>query len=290
MKKNRQNIRLILPFLQLSLIVFLAFNLNAQTTLQVVTKVIEKSFSAQPILEIEAEKAAIFIEIWDKAEVKVSLELAAKHPDKKIAVTDLEMMKYVIEKIGGKLFLKNYLAVENLKNKPNSNFKAKYTIFLPKNTALNITNSFGKIYAKALTNKLKIKADFCKIELEDITGDVKLNTHYGELFLNEINATLSINTDRSDVMISNLAGESKLNSSFGNINITSLTKPFKKLEITANKADLKLIGPSFKNKNYKYAYPKIGLHKPIKTNDQGFVIKEGCEWKQLLLKAVYFIF
>ncbi|MBK9012651.1 MAG: hypothetical protein IPM82_00365 [Saprospiraceae bacterium] len=74
----------ILKLLVPNVLMLLAVGLQGQTTLQVVTKVMENTFPYKNGTEvnIEGEKAEIKVETWNRSEVKVLVELIAKHTDK----------------------------------------------------------------------------------------------------------------------------------------------------------------------------------------------------------------
>lgn len=221
----------------------------SQTTLQVAAKSVEKTFEASETLKIEAQKADIEIVTWNNNSVKVSLELIAKHPDRKTASTDLELMKYVMEKIGNSILLRNFFVIDNPKNKPNSNFKAKYIIRIPENMELTINNSFGKISLKGKTKQLILKTDFCTTELKDLTGNIKANTHYGELNATKIEGEITIDSERTDLIFSQLGGKCTIIAQYGNLTIQSLNN-LKKLKINAEKTDINLIGISLKSHQF----------------------------------------
>jgi Putative adhesin len=221
----------------LAMMFILAHATTAQTTLQVVTKSIEKTFSGSSVLNIEAEKADIEILTWEKSEIKVTIDLIAKHPDRKTASSDLEMLKYVADKTSREVFLRNYLVIQNEKAKPSSNLKVRYSVRIPEGMKVMIQNSFGKIYMKGSTKNLLIKADFCNIELEDLNGNIKLETHYGEIISKSFNGVAVIKSERSDLSFSNLGGKNTINAQYGKLRIESI-EGLKALSIYAEKADI----------------------------------------------------
>jgi Putative adhesin len=231
------------------IILLLPLSLFAQTTLQVVTKSVEKTFTDAPTLQIEAEKADIELITWEKSEIKVSIELVAKHPDRKVATADLEMMKYVADKIGKGVFLRNYLVIENPKFKPTSNLKAKYTIKVPHDLSITIQNSFGKINIKGDAKVLNLKTDFCNIDLNQLNGNVKLDLHYGEIVINNMKAKLNLISERSDLTINDLGGDSFIKTEYGKLQINTI-RDLKKLEIDAQKTEVTLIGVTLKNHEF----------------------------------------
>ncbi len=255
--KKKHNIR---QLKYLTLFIILAHNLVAQTTLQVVTKHIEKTFSGSQTLIIEAEKADIEVVTWGKQEVKVEMELIAKHPDRKVASSDLETWKYVADKINHEIFVRNYLLIQNEKTKPTSNLKAKYTISVPEGMKITIQNSFGKVFVKGKVKLLKIKSDFCLVDLNEVEGKIELNTHYGEVNAKKINGVSAITSERSDLTISKLGGDCTINSQYGKLNIESITN-LKSLTIDAKKSEIILGETSLKNHSFNLTskYGKMSL-------------------------------
>ena len=230
------NLRLLKQFI---IFFILAHNTTAQTTLQVATKHVEKVFSGSQSLNIEAEKADIEVITWNGQEIKVEIELIAKHPDRRVASNDLETMKYVADKTKKDVFLRNYLLIKDEKAKPMSNLKAKYTVKIPEGMKVTIQNSFGKILVKGKIKLLKIKSDFCLIDLNEVEGKTELTTHYGEINVRNINGVLTVTSERSDLIINDLAGRCAVNSQYGRINIEGLTN-LKKLTINAKKSEINL--------------------------------------------------
>lgn len=221
----------------LAIIFTLAHATTAQTTLQVVTKSIEKTFSGSSVLNIEAEKADIEILTWEKPEIKVTIDLIAKHPDRKTASSDLEMLKYVADKTSREVFLRNYLVIQNEKTKPSSNLKVRYSVRIPEGMKVMIQNNFGKIYVKGTTKNLLIKADFSIIELDDVNSNIKFDTHYGEIISKSFNGVAVINSERSDLTFSNLGGKNTINAQYGKLRIESVDG-LKSLYINAEKAEI----------------------------------------------------
>jgi hypothetical protein len=251
----------------------------SQTTLQVATKSVEKSFEEGKSLKIEAEKADIELITWNNSTVKVSLELIAKHPDRKTASTDLELMKYVLEKAGNGILLRNFFIIENPKNKPSSNFKAKYIIRIPENMELTITNSFGKILLRGKAKQLTLKTDFCTTELKDLSGIIKANTHYGELSANKIEGEINIRSERTDLIFSQLGGRCTIFSIYGNLTIQSLNN-LKNLKIDAQKTDISLIGILLKSHQFyllsEYGKLKIPSDFSVTSKENGKIaVLEG---------------
>lgn len=236
MMKNQTYIRLLKSML---LGLLLIAESQAQTTLQVVTKSIEKTFQATSTLVIEAEKADIELITWEKAEIQAKLELTAKHPDRNTAKNDLEMMKYVADRMSDKILLRNYLVVPAGTQKPNANFKAKYVIHLPENLKVTIQNSFGKILVQGKYSQLNIKSEFCILDLQKVEGNAKLETYYGEMHSKNFTGVTTIKSERSELFFERLSGVNTINAQYGKIEIESVAN-LKMLTINAKKTEISM--------------------------------------------------
>ena len=248
--------RKILHILVMMLLCMTAFS---QETLQVVTKSIDKTFDRSQNLKIDAEKADIELMVWEGDKIKVNIELVAKHPDRKVALKDLEMLKYVADKFGNEVILRNYLQTHNEDNKVESNLKAKYIIKIPELMAVTIHNSFGKISVSGKYKQLQVKTDFCNAELKNITGNMKLETHYGDVLCQSISGKISIKTERTNLTINDINDECTILSQYGKLKIQRLNN-LQKLNIDAQKSEIALVGIPLKN----YAFHLVNDYGKLK--------------------------
>lgn len=236
MKKTRTYLQWLTPLL---LGLLLMQQSKAQTTLQVVTKSVEKTFPLTPMLVIEAEKADIELITWERDEIQAKIDLIAKHPDRNIAKNDLEAMKYVADRTEDKILLRNYLVIKNNAQKPGSNFKARYIIHLPENLKVTIQNSFGKVLVQGKYSQLTIKSEFCILDIQKAEGNTKLETYYGEVHSKNFMGTSTIKSERSELFFQQLSGVNVINAQYGKIEIESVGN-LKSLTINAKKTEISL--------------------------------------------------
>ncbi|RME10076.1 MAG: hypothetical protein D6816_03715, partial [Bacteroidetes bacterium] len=149
-----------LKLIWMAALVFGAVAGYSQTMLQVVTKTIEKTFPYKNgyELNIEGEKAEIVVRTWDRNEVKVLLEIVAKHPDREVAKADIDKMSYSTEQHGNMIYFRNYLEKKNAGAKPASEVKAVYTITLPADCPVYLKNNFGLTQVSDLNRELTINS------------------------------------------------------------------------------------------------------------------------------------
>ena len=217
----------------------------AQTTVQVVTKTVDKTIAYQQgfLVSIDAEKAEIIIKTDPNAkEVKVKLDLISKHPKLETAKKDMDNLKYIIETLDKTIYLRNYVAVSKGSDKPISDLRARYTILLPPNAPVSVKNNFGKLNITDLKSKLSIVSEFCKTQLDNIEGEIAINAKYGEISGNNINARITIVSNRTDINLSLQKGVCDIKAQYGKIRVDA-DRTLTLLKIQAEKADVKITPP-----------------------------------------------
>ncbi len=230
---------------------------GSQTLHQAVTKRIEKTFTYRDGYEvnIEGEKAEVVIETWDRSEVKVVLELTARHPEKKIAERDLEAVQYQAEKVKNRIYVRNYVSPDEGASRPESSFSARYSIFLPPDCPVYLKNNFGVANISNLVNRLRINSEFTKLGLENINGFLDVRTRFGDLHAEHINGDVIINARRSDLTLRDINGRFDITSQYGILEILAGSQ-LVDLKIDAEKSDVFLYAtnPSL------FAYNLQGQH------------------------------
>ena len=214
--------------------------LTAQTTLQVVTKSVEKTLFAPigTLLSLDAEKADVTLRTDSRSrEVKIKIELTARHPQLDVAKHDLDALKIVTEKMSNTIYIRNYIAIAKGTAKPAADLRARYTITLPPDLSITLKNTFGKLNAADLTNQLDITAEFCKIQLSNIKGTTTLNTRFGDIEASQLDGKTMITSLRTDISLNILRGGCEMKAQFGKIKINA-DRALSSLSINAEKADV----------------------------------------------------
>lgn len=242
---------------------------DAQTTLQVVTKSIEKTLAAPvgTLLNIDAEKADVVLRTDNRTrEMKIKIELVARHPQLDVAKHDIEALKIVTEKVKNKIYIRNYVAVAKGSAKPSADLRTRYTITLPPDLDITLKNTFGKLNASDLTNSLDVTAEFCKIQLANIKGTPALNTRFGDIEGDKIDGKTTIVSVRTDISLNLLRGMCDMKTQFGKLKITA-DNTLSALTVTAEKADITFDPPDGSPRftyNLNAEYGKVTT--PIKLN------------------------
>lgn len=246
-------------------------SLSAQTALQVVTKTIEKTFPYKNGNEvnIEGEKAEIQVETWNKNEVRVLVEIISKHPDRKTAEADLNLMTYSSEQHGNKIYFRNFISSGKNGKKPESDLKTIYTITLPADCPMYLKNSYGLTQVSNLTRSLQIHSEFSKVDLENLRGQIGINTRFGDIEGRRIDGNVSINSRRSDIELHEIKGTWNINAQYGILKFFTNPSPeLLSLNIDAEKSDVYFFDPkpSFYGYTLTAHYGTISVPQDLKFN------------------------
>ncbi len=232
-------------FLVISTLFFLGTGLSAQVLLQTVTRRVEKNFAYKEGYEvnIEGEKAEVFVESWDRQEISVLVQITAKNPDKAIAERDLSAMQYDLTKVKNKIYLRNYLSKDEKADASESMYDVVYTVKLPEACPVYIKNYFGETEVKNLVNRLRINSQFSKITLNNIRGVVGLETRFGDLFGDYLDGQVNIFSRRSDLFLNHIRGSFDINAQYGAVRLFA-ADDFLRLNVSADHSDVFFYHPN----------------------------------------------
>jgi len=189
----------------------------SQQKVNVITKTIKKDLKqSTKSLVVKGEKASININPCDKDYFSVEIKLVSKNPNKKDAETDINIIKYEIEENNGECVLKNYFASDKFGN-VKSNLSVIYTINVPRNAKLDITNIYGNVYINNLNAVIKLKNSFGEIHISNIKGKQWLNAYYSDVYAKDLDLDLVCVTDKSNIEMTNVSGTIVINSNYGNL-------------------------------------------------------------------------
>ena len=217
-------------------------------------------------VNIEGEKAEIKVETWDKNEVKVLTEIIAKHPNKKVAEKDLDLMEYSAEQHGSNIYFRNYVSKNS---KPESELKAIYTITLPADCPVYLKNNFGITNVSNLTKSLQIHSEFSKILLENLRGDIDVNSRFGDISGHKIDGNVNFTTRRSDITLHEIKGNWNINAQYGVMKFFTNPSPeLLTMNINAEKSDVYFFDPQPKYYGYTLTahYGNISVPNDLKFN------------------------
>ena len=217
-----------------------------QTRLQVITKTIEKSFTASSStnVKIEGEKSTIKINTWNKNEVKVVLKLISKSPGKEKAEKELAYQRYILEKRKETIYMKNYLAMPKSVSKLSSIQVASYEVTIPRGCKIALSNQYGDVDISDLFGVITLEVKYGKIKLENLNAAIQIQSYFGDLIVRNIDGQMDIIANHTKINLDDIAGDIKLRSTLGDVFVGNIDD-IKSLEIVASKADITLDNPDY---------------------------------------------
>jgi len=195
----------------------------AQTSLQVVTKTIEKNVAWKPglTLEIISEKADVEVRPGPGNNIAVKAELSAKHPSLDTARADLDAWRWVVSKVGKTIYMRAYLGLGAGKTMPRSNMKARIFITAPENCPVNLSNKYGKAALERLNAPVALTGEFCSFSLTQLGGPVQINSLYGNITGSGFKDKVAITCKRADVDLNGLNADCVVRAEYGNVHMSA---------------------------------------------------------------------
>ncbi|MEM6320296.1 MAG: hypothetical protein AAF960_21690 [Bacteroidota bacterium] len=216
-----------------------------QLTLQVVTKTIEKQWEWQPnkLLKINGANAQITVEGWDKNTIAATIELIAKHTERTTAERDVLAQKVIIETTNKLFLLGNQIVLEEGQQKPVSNLKAVYTIYVPRECSVEINNKFGKVELRGIKSKVRINGQFTNVDLKKINGKIVVGSNFGDIVGQQLTGKVTIDANRSDVQLEQPSGDFIIKTQRGSVTILEDQNRQFDLSVKGQRANVVFIEP-----------------------------------------------
>jgi len=230
-------------------------------TVQVVTKTINKSFGFNEgyELNIEGERAEVYIEASEQMGITVQLELTARHPDEAVARQDLEYMQYIVRRVKNKIYLRNYL--KKGEGTPESQIRAVYRIKVPPNCPVYTKNTYGIVEASQLTNSLRVNTQFSRIGLSNVAGNIDLQTRFGDIIGEQLDGQVNIASRRSDITLREMRGSYDINAQYGVLNFYA-AEGLLDFQLTAEKSEVFLHNVDLQQFSYELSAKNGNIYYP----------------------------
>lgn len=258
----------------LTFFIFILLNtfLMAQSSLQVVTKVIEKNvpFKFNQTLKINGIKSKIEIAGWDKEEIKIKLSLVSKNIDKAVAEKDLAHIKYSVNNVSGGYALSNSYETTKI----NSTLSITYELMVPNKCLLDLKNSYGNVIIKDISGKLTLDAEYGNVNLTSINGIIIINSYFNDIIAENINSgNFKSISNHSTLNFSKISGVFDIETTYGDLLINSVMD-LKNLNVKSSKSDVNISFHALEKYNFNLSayYGEI-----ILPNDNKFHLTENTE-------------
>ncbi|MDO9634729.1 MAG: hypothetical protein Q7J05_06755 [Paludibacter sp.] len=245
------------------LLIFQALNLTSQDLIQKATKTLEYRFEDCTSMLIQGEKATIRIRGKSQSVVELKILLVAKHKNPKIALNDLKHIRFVSEKDGTQLNLKNFY--ERANRKIESNLSVVYELTVPENIVFQLNNLYGSVTLMNLTGSKSVDISFGRIDMQNISGITNLQLKYTNLTAQNIAGKLTGDLSKSDAVITHCGATTDLNMKYGVLKAT-LTSDCEQIRVTGIRTEVNLQTPaSDYNLDLKTIYSEVEVFDKVVT-------------------------
>lgn len=237
----------------------------AQTTLQVVSRNIEKTVPWKPGMElvVNGEKADITVIPTDSSRIGISAELSAKHPSLDTARNDVETWQFLVSTVGKKIYLRAYVGVTAGKQPPVSNMKVRITISAPKACAINLSNRFGRVKLENLDGPLVLNGYFCRFDLQMLSGELHIESEHGPVEGQNLKGLVNIVGKRADVALQKTLGDCSIKTEYGSVRLDSDPQTGN-VRIAGQMTEVTINSPGDTTHNYQLKTRYGTLHVPDK--------------------------
>ena len=220
-----------------------SISIHAQETL---TKTIEKTFKLTNTgeLQLNNKYGNVIINGWEENNAKVTIDVKVTNKKKDNAKTFIDRIKANIRTASNYVSIESEISEENTSffsryfNKLNpfefdkGNVEINYTIYLPVNAEIDVTNKFGDIIIDNWTGKLNAIIEHGDLWINDNVSNANIDMKFGKIRSKSI-AYGTINLKNGDIVIEN-SQNLLLVTSGSNIEIDAVTD----LEITSSKDEI----------------------------------------------------
>ena len=178
-------------------------------------KSVNKSYnvSSSDKLKIQNSFGSVEVRTWDKNEIKVDVEIEVTANTEAVAQRNIDRISVTDEKSGGVVSFKTNMKDINNSKSEKSTMNINYTIFMPSNNPLSVTNEFGPTTIPDFKGEVELNSKFGSLTTGNLSNIKAINVEFGQANLANINSA-PVNIKFSKAVVSKLSGNVKLNLEF----------------------------------------------------------------------------
>jgi hypothetical protein len=217
-----------------------SFNLHELKAQEhIFTKSITKTINVvNKAIIIDAEKANIIIEEIAGENLIVDIRFISKHSDKASAEKQLEYLNHVINIKNREVYIRTFILI-TANEELTGNIHTLYTLKIPKNKSISITNSLGDISISNIKGNFVINSKYGKLSLQNITGEATINAQIGEVIIKNSQLNCKLESKYLSSYFNSCGGNYTVLANLGSINF-ALNQNLSTLTIDASGTEINL--------------------------------------------------
>ena len=179
------------------------------------TKAVNKSYnvSSSDKLNIQNSFGSVKVITWDRNEIKVDVAIEVSANTESLAQKMLDRITVTDGKSGNEVSFKTSMKDINNSKNEKSSMEINYTISMPANNALTVSNEFGPTIIPDFRGEVDLTSKFGSLTTGNLASIKGIHVEFGKATLANItNAPVTIKFSKA--VISKLSGAVKLNLEF----------------------------------------------------------------------------
>jgi len=215
-------------------------------------KTISRSYTVTPNdkLQIENSFGDVAINIWDKNEMKIDIEMSASASTEQKAQAILDEINIKESKTDNLISFKTNSHNENNKgnswnkNKKEGNnrkFEINYTVYMPAANPLQIENSFGKTMVPDFKGLVNLTSKFGSLKAGNLDNVEAIDVEFGEGHIGDVhNGKITFKFDDKST-VGNLSGVVKIANEFSDLVQYNVSNNIEELTINESYSSIRVI-------------------------------------------------
>ncbi len=248
------------------LLIGFSHNAPAQGKIQVLTKTItrEIAWEKDDAIMVQGEKASIEINTWSRQEVKIVMKLISRALDKKVAETELEYQRYILQKNKDGIFIKNYFVLPENTRKMQAILSARFEVWIPVQASLNCTNSYGSVKITNKTGQTSLDTRYTNVALVNVQGTGRFKSYFGDLQGMNVGGEIVLDLDHTKTSFRDVSGAISIVSKLGDIEVEDPGRLLS-LDIDASKSDVFLKLGELDQYQFDFAVDLGEIYTPVSS-------------------------
>lgn len=143
-------------------------------------KEINKTYPVTASTEFQVDNSfgKVHINTWEQSKITVKVEIITRGRNEERAQKLLDKIRVDIAESSSQISFETILEAE-AKSKNEESFEINYTIHMPAQNRLEVSNKFGDIYIANRSGKTEVTSSYGNLKMEDATGFLVLDLSFG---------------------------------------------------------------------------------------------------------------
>ncbi len=205
------------------------------------SKAVNKSYnvSSSQKLDIQNSFGRVEVHTWNKNEIKVDVSIEVSANTNDLAQKVLDKISVTDSKNGNSISFKTAIGNINNNKEQKSTMNINYSIYMPANNPLEISNEFGATVIPDYSGEVELSSKFGSLTTGNLPNVKSINVEFGKgKFENIKDGDISVKYSKAE--FGKLSGKMKLNLEFCSGIVMNLDNSLSGLDVKASYSNVNL--------------------------------------------------